>query len=216
MKQSLVDKVYEDMKRQILCLQYGANEMITEMAIAEKYGVSKTPAREALNRLCVEGYIVRYPSSGYFIKDISIQDHVEISELRIVLESEAVRLIARRATDEEIMQLYEIISRPIDTFIEYHDVNTDFHAKLGELSHNSYLRDMIVMMVNANARPSMFRRFTDEVKPHNTFHRAIADCLMKRDAEGAMAAIVDDLFPKSLASVAEKLKDNAHADAGSL
>jgi len=216
MKQSLVDKVYEGMKRQILCLQYGANEMITEMAIAEKYGVSKTPAREALNRLCVEGYIVRYPSSGYFIKDISIQDHVEISELRIVLESEAVRLIAQRAADEEIMQLYEIISRPTDTFMAYHDVNTDFHSKLGELSHNSYLRDMVVMMVNANARPSMFRRFTDEVKPNHTFHRAIADCLMQRDIEGAIAAIVADLYPKSLASVAEKMKDDTHADVRSL
>lgn len=196
MKESLVDKIYEDIKRQILSLQYGVNEMITEMAVAEKYGVSKTPAREALNRLCFEGYIVRYPSSGYFIKALTMKDFVDISQVRILLETGAVKIIIEKASDEEIMQLYEIISRPTDSFIQYHDVNTAFHTKLGEITKNTYLQNTIVQMVNADARPSMFRRFTEDVKPNNRWHKEMVDCIMKRDVDGALAALYQDINPQ--------------------
>jgi len=194
MRESLTDKVYNGLKTRILKLDFNVNEMLTEKKLADDYGVSKTPAREALNRLCQEGYLVRYPSTGYFIRDLSMKDYKDIFTARRILEAGAIRIIVESSSDDDINQLNLIIQAPADSYESYHEVNTRFHTKLGELSGNSYLRDYIERLNNTMARPSAFTQFNEKTRPSNKWHELIIQSLLEREADKAVEYLNEDIL----------------------
>lgn len=193
MKETLSDKIYKDLKKQILSVDFHFNGVMTEKSIAAEYQVSKTPAREALDRLCQEGYVTRHRSTGYFIKELSRKDYQDIFDTRKILEAAALRIIVEQASDEEIRSLFEVINAPQDSYAAYHELNTNFHSMLGELTHNSCIHDYIVQLLNAMARPSAFTRFTNEVRPTNKWHELIIRSLLDRDAEAAIEYLWKDI-----------------------
>ena len=91
MKKSVVDEIYKELKKQILNQTF-TTEVFSEMQLAEQFHVSKTPVREALNILCVEGFISRYPSYGYVLKNMTPMEYQDISEIRFILESGAAKI----------------------------------------------------------------------------------------------------------------------------
>ena len=67
-RQSMTEKVLEALREDIINWVYEENDMITEAEISEKFGVSKTPSREALNYLCMEGFLDKIPNKGYLVR----------------------------------------------------------------------------------------------------------------------------------------------------
>ena len=136
MKKSVVESIYKEIKSQILNQTF-TTEVFSEMQLAEQFHVSKTPVREALNILCVEGFIARYPSFGYVLKDMTPMEYQDIGEIRFILESGAAKIIIALCTDDEIRQLYDTLNAPEGTSVNI--VNLNFHSKLGELTKNQIL-----------------------------------------------------------------------------
>lgn len=90
-RQSMTERVLQELRNDIINWNYEENDMITEAEISEKFGVSKTPSREALNYLCMEGFLEKIPNKGYLVKGISVTELQSLFQFRGVLPSLTVR-----------------------------------------------------------------------------------------------------------------------------
>lgn len=99
------DSVYEQLLEDILTLQYLPGEKLSEILLAEKFGVSRAPVRNALGRLEQDGLVRIKPQSGTIVSEISIEKAIHICEIRLLLERYAVYIAAKRVTDSQLAQL---------------------------------------------------------------------------------------------------------------
>lgn len=141
-----------DMIKAINNGEYEPSETVIEAQIAEKYKVSITPAREALNFLAAEGYIDKAPHRGYRIKSISYAEVMMLLEYRYVLENAIVTLALRRPVIDAIEVLIKdtedlLAYSDAEIFAVYRKYNYDFHVGLAEAVRNKYLlRDYAKVM----------------------------------------------------------------------
>ena len=123
-------------------------ERLMEIQLAEELGVSRTPVREAIRKLELEGYVIMMPRRGTYVANLSIRDVNEVFEIRTSLDSLASGLAAERITDEELEHLQRLLVS-IGEYIEEGDmdkiVETDmeFHDLLYQASRNSRLVGII-------------------------------------------------------------------------
>ena len=101
----LKDQIYENILNEIIDGNYRQNDIITERELIEKYGVSKSPIREALVELCNEKILESRPRMGYQICPISIKEISDIVELRIILETAALEKTFAHMESRQIEQL---------------------------------------------------------------------------------------------------------------
>src|ERR1700744_233317 len=107
MAQSAVDRVYVELRRMAMDFRFLPGERLNEAVLAKDLGVSRTPLREALNRLSAEGFLTFSANNGFFRKTIDVKEIFDLYELRMVLEQAAVRLAVERATEEQLAELSE-------------------------------------------------------------------------------------------------------------
>jgi DNA-binding GntR family transcriptional regulator len=98
---SLADRAYVAIRDLIVSLELPPGAVIEERRLVESLGIGRTPVREALRRLAQEQLVEVFPRRGMFVTGVDLRDLARISEVRAVLEPEAARLAAARATDEE-------------------------------------------------------------------------------------------------------------------
>lgn len=193
---SLANQIYIELREQILDGTIISNDIINEKSLALKYNVSKTPIREALHRLCQEGYLKSYPRKGYMVNETSQQDCCLIQQLRFYLESAAIDRVIETADDEKIKTLYDIIAEPVEKKPKeknpYNAVNTRFHLALAALADNHYIYDVLYQYVSTITRvvikyPAMSKLQRKE------YHDEIVEALLERDKEKAKDLLYEDL-----------------------
>ena len=118
-KYSLSAKVFNQLQEDILSGKYKKDEELKEKTLGEEYGVSRTPVREALRQLELEGLVSMIPNKGARVVGFTSQDIYDIYEIRSMLEGLCARRAAKNATPDLIAELEEIIYL------------TDFHAEKG-------------------------------------------------------------------------------------
>src|SRR5882762_9088878 len=99
--QSLADKAYHAIRGLIVSLELAPGALIDERELIEQLEIGRTPVREALRRLAHEGLVEVYPRRGMFVTGVDVRELARLSEVRAVLEPEAARLAAERATDAD-------------------------------------------------------------------------------------------------------------------
>ena len=137
----LRELVCENIRQAIIDGTFSPGERLMEIQLADEMGVSRTPVREAIRKLELEGFVVMIPRRGTYVADISIKDITEIYEIRISLDILAAGLAAERITDEELEQLngylieigQHIANNDMDKIVE---VDTAFHDMLYTASRN--------------------------------------------------------------------------------
>ena len=188
MKETMADKIYWDIKKDINNLVFDANEFLVEKDIAKRYAVSKAPVREAVHRLCQEGQLISHPRKGYAIVTINHREFDEIQQLRLINESRAIELAVEKASEQAIAGLYEIIKKTYDV-----NNNMEFHTRLAHLSGNKFLEDIVVKLLGVMSRSlsmvNVFQNTTEIAR----YHREIVDALIKRDAATAKEWLKKDL-----------------------
>jgi DNA-binding GntR family transcriptional regulator len=143
------EQAYQKLQQAIQSGALKPGTRLRENELAEWLGSSRTPVREALNRLQTEGLIVQEPRRGMIIAEL---DHAMVAELyvmREVLEGTAARLAGRHASDVEIAMLREIADRDKTTHndpIKLAKNNRLFHDTLYRTAHNRYLLKMVSML----------------------------------------------------------------------
>lgn len=183
-------------------------ERMMETKLAEELGVSRTPVREAIRKLELEGLVVMLPRKGAYVADISSRDLVELFEVRGALESLAAGLAAERITAEELEQLEQILHR-ISFYVETKDLeklieaDTEFHDVLYTASRNRKLSSIIAAMreqiqrfrTNSLAKPGRMREALIE-------HKKIVEAISQRDV-----ALAQKLAVRHIENAEERLMD---------
>lgn len=130
-----------ELRERIVSPEFPAGAALSEKALAEEFQVSRTPIREALIRLTAEGLVTSAPGHGFSVKEFSIREFREISEIRWQLASLVGRLAAERRTAAELEALealYEEIEEGEDLeTLHLHDVR--FHNVIDGATHNTAL-----------------------------------------------------------------------------
>ena len=143
-RQSMTERVLQELSNDIINWNYEENDMITEAEISQKFGVSKTPSREALNYLCMEGFLEKIPNKGYLVKGFSVTELQSMFQFRGILEKASAEMAIQYATDEELNFLKEYAEEQVakvkeSTYQEYSEMNMQFHMSVAYLSRNPYL-----------------------------------------------------------------------------
>ena len=107
--QSLRGRVFRRLREDILSGVYKENDELREAAIGEELGVSRTPVREALRQLELEGLVSIIPNKGAYVTGISLKDVHDIYMIRSMLEGLCARWATRYITEEQIEELEEVI-----------------------------------------------------------------------------------------------------------
>ncbi len=156
--QGLPDRIHSALKHRILTCSLAPGQRLMEKDLSLELGVSRTPLREALNRLALENLVFLTPYRGYAVTPVRLNDIRNLSELRLIVEAEASALAAERATPDEIEQLSSLAPldyRPGDraTYIKYLRANSAFHQALVRCTHNDRLASVAASVLDQIQRP---------------------------------------------------------------
>jgi DNA-binding GntR family transcriptional regulator len=135
---SLADRAYLAIRDLIVSLELAPGSLIDERQLVESLGIGRTPVREALRRLAQEQLVEVFPRRGMFVTKVDVRDLARISEVRTVLEPEAARLAAERATDEERDEL-AALSDGIKRGADLMALDEQIHRAVYAAAHNDLL-----------------------------------------------------------------------------
>lgn len=203
---SRADIVFERLEEDILSGVYREGEYLTELKLCEKLGVSRTPVREALFRLMQEG-LVKETGKGARVLGISIDDLIDIYEIRYRIEGYATRKCAERITDEELRELRETLelqefytgkgesARIKETDSQFHNLIYDFcgsktlSATLSEL-HRKVQRYRKMSVENSDRAHAAIGEHREIYRAIEARDGALAEALVARHIENAMNSVI--------------------------
>lgn len=185
---SLADQVFEKLETDILSGKYSRGEILTELKISENLGVSRTPVREALNRLAVE-HIIEETSRGSMVVGINEEDLMDIYEIRCAIEGMAAEKAALRITEEELSKLTELVdlqefysTRKDADHIK--SMDNDFHDLIYKYSGSAVLYSTLVPL---HKKIQKYRKVAveNEIRAELSVkeHREILRAISLRDAD---------------------------------
>ncbi len=175
--------IYEELRAEIGRGTLPAGSPLREVAVAERFGVSRTPVREALRRLEHDRLVV--PGvRGLQVRAVDPQEVVQVYDVRILLEAEAARVAARARTETDLVQMEGLLARdralmdPSDQLRA--ETNAEFHAAVWDAAHNRVLSDLLqrltVHLVRApHSTLSAPGRWDEALAEHQELLRAITD-----------------------------------------
>lgn len=188
---SLMDRAYAILRREIITCQLPPGSEISELEIADRLGMSKTPVREALGRLDIEGFVETFPRRGYRIKPITLRDINDLFAVRSVLEQSAATLAARSMSDLQLDHLSALAAasyrleehHSLDHFVE---TNRLFHEAIAEGSGNPRLAALVMAHIEESERFFYIGARSRDVNVEtNRDHAGIVQVLRKRDGPAA-------------------------------
>jgi len=141
--QSLADKAYHAIRGLIVSLELAPGALIDERELIERLGIGRTPVREALRRLAQEQLVEVYPRRGMFVTPVDARALARLSEVRAVLEPEAARLAAERATDADREELALLLSELDAGGSELIDLDERIHRAVYRAAHNDLLESTL-------------------------------------------------------------------------
>lgn len=144
----LRDVVFENLREAILEGKLKPGQRLMEVQLAEQLGVSRTPVREAIRKLELEGLVVMLPRKGAYVANMSLKDIIDVLEIRASLEGLAASLAAERINPDDIKKL-EIIVKEFEELTIASDVDTllkkdvEFHECIFKATNNKKLHQLI-------------------------------------------------------------------------
>lgn len=188
-------RVYEAIRDAISSDRLKVGERLTEDSLARQFQVSRTPVREALQRLASDGFVVYTAHSGALIRGWSAEEVRDIFEIRANLESMACRLAAQRATVSDADRLealrldweHALAAEP-DNVALISEKNRSFHAEIFSIAGNHRLKSMCLQLMDVGFLSRSLSRFqTDDIKRSQQDHASIALAIRMGDANWAEA-----------------------------
>ncbi len=187
-------KIYRELRRSIIVGRRTPGERLSIEELAQRYGTSVTPVRDALHMLGQEGLVTIKPRSGYFVARITLKELHDLLELRQILEVAAVEQAAARITDEQLERLDHIHSGYTGdddaSYDRYTDENRRFHYLIAEASGNHELAQMLGRLHDRLARFMVMRRAGQTME---VTHGRIVESLRARDVAAARQAMLDEV-----------------------
>ena len=192
--QPLRDMVFDVLMNAIMQGQLSPGERLLEVQLADEMGVSRTPVREAIRRLELEGFVVMVPRKGAYVAGLSIDDVESVYEIRTALETLAVRLAAQRMEAADYEQLDELAGKMQQTWQEgdvdnWVNLDARFHELLYTFSRNERLISMMSNIMEQLSRYRIISLANVEVRQNSlNEHQTLIEALKRRDSDAAADA----------------------------
>ena len=186
---ALYEEVAELLRQRIFQRELEPGSWIDELKIAEEYGISRTPLREALKVLAAEGLITMKVRRGAYVTEVSEQDLRDVYHLLSLLESDAAGVVATLATEPQMKELQtlhqqlEMATAHTDKFFE---INERFHMRLLEIANNRWRNQMVAdlrKVMKLNRHKSLLK--SGRIRESLAEHCAIMDALESRNSQMA-------------------------------
>jgi DNA-binding GntR family transcriptional regulator len=191
MASSTAERLKLELEREILMFRLHPGERLDENRLAQRYGTSRTPVREALRQLAASGLVDIRPHRSAEVARLSIPQLLEMFELMSVMEGVCARFAAERASAAEIQRIRDA-HEGCRTFVDARDpdgfyhANNHFHDAIYQASHNSYCAEQTQFLRN---RLSPYRRcqLHRNNRPEESFreHERILEAISQGDAARA-------------------------------
>ncbi|MGR3344288.1 MAG: GntR family transcriptional regulator [Paracoccaceae bacterium] len=200
---SNVDRIYYALRQMGADFEFKPDARINEGELAAQVKASRTPVREALNRLVAEGFLTFQSGRGFFCRSLSPERILDLYQARVAIECEAVRLSCQHASNEDIAALTAYLDEIEPDYsicqdsIELLAMDEEFHLRIVGLSRNDELLRMLkilndriryVRMINLTAlrdnRPAVI-----DAGAKMSAHRKILEALQNRELDGVVAAM---------------------------
>ena len=183
---ALYEEVAELLRQRIFNRELEPGSWIDELKLAEEYGISRTPLREALKVLAAEGLVTMKVRRGAYVTEVSERDLTDVYHLLSLLESDAAGVVAQRATAPELASLQALhaeLEAAVGDREAFFAVNERFHMRLLEIANNRWRDQMVadlrkVMKLNRHNSLLKSGRLEESLREH----RAIMEALQRRDA----------------------------------
>jgi DNA-binding GntR family transcriptional regulator len=183
---ALYEEVAELLRQRIFSRELEPGSWIDELKIAEEYGISRTPLREALKVLAAEGLVTMKVRRGAYVTEVSEKDLADVYHLLALLESDAAGVVAERATDDELASL-QTLHHELEAAVGERDrffaLNEQFHMRVLELARNRWREQMVAdlrKVMKLNRHNSLFK--SGRLEESLAEHRAIVAALTQRNA----------------------------------
>lgn len=188
--------LFSTLKDDILTGKLPSGQKLTEIVLCNKYGISRTPVREALQKLEMEGLVESIPNRGFFVLGLTRQDYVDMFTLRKAYEIQAITWAIERMTDKEFEKIEEIFE-----FMEFYTIKKDmakmstinmkFHRSIYNAAHNRILKNLLFSYQE-------MLKHAEKPKDHGSSlylqtilkeHSDIFEAIKARDKEAAIASM---------------------------
>lgn len=183
---ALYEEVAELLRQRIFKRELEPGSWIDELKLAEEYGISRTPLREALKVLAAEGLVTMKVRRGAYVTEVSEKDLADVYHLLSLLESDAAGVVAERATEEqrsELATMHAELEASLNDRDRFFSVNERFHLRLLEMADNRWRLQMVSdlrKVMKLNRHSSLFK--SGRIEESLTEHRAVMQALLARDA----------------------------------
>jgi DNA-binding GntR family transcriptional regulator len=190
---ALYEEVAELLRQRIFARELAPGSWIDEMRLAEEYGISRTPLREALKVLATEGLVTMKMRRGAYVTEVNDKDQHDVYHLLSLLESDAAGVVAVQASDAELAELnsihQELVAAVVNTD-KFFAINERFHMRLLEIANNRWRDQMVadlrkVMKLNRHNSLLKSGRIEESLREH----QALLDALLARDVTASVTSV---------------------------
>ena len=188
---ALYQEVAELLRERIFKRELAPGSWIDELKLAEEYGISRTPLREALKVLASEGLVTMKVRRGAYVTEVSEQDLADVYHLLALLESDAARVVAAQATPaqlDELAKLHQELAKSVGKRERFFELNEAFHLRLLAVANNRWRDQMVAdlrKVMKLNRQHSLLK--SGRIEESLAEHQALMDALLARDPELAAA-----------------------------
>ena len=187
---ALYEEVAELLRQRIFRRELEPGAWIDEVRLAEEYGISRTPLREAIKVLATEGLVTMRVRRGAYVTEVSEQDLHEVYHLLAVLESDAAAAVATGASEAQLREL-ETIHASLEASTQdrerFFAINEQFHMRLLEIAGNRWRNQVVAdlrKVMKLNRHNSLLK--SGRIEEALAEHRAVMRAMATRDAQAAM------------------------------
>jgi DNA-binding GntR family transcriptional regulator len=182
---ALYEEVAELLRQRIFSRELEPGSWIDEMRLAEEYGISRTPMREALKVLAAEGLVTMKVRRGAYVTEVNEKDQRDVYHLLSLLEADAAAVVAERATDAELQELqalHQALESAVGQTDQFFAINERFHMRVLAIADNRWRDQMVAdlrKVMKLNRHNSLLK--TGRLAESLLEHRAIVQALVQRD-----------------------------------
>ena len=190
---ALYQEVAELLRQRIFNRELTPGSWIDELKLAEEYGISRTPLREALKVLATEGLVTMKVRRGAYVTEVSERDLTDVYHLLALLESDAASVVACQATDaqlKELQTLHRELEKSVSNREKFFQVNERVHMRLLEIADNRWRDQMVAdlrKVMKLNRHNSLLK--SGRIQESLAEHQAIMNALLARDANASAQAM---------------------------
>ena len=190
---ALYQDVAELLRQRIFNRELPPGSWIDELRLAEEYGISRTPLREALKVLATEGLVTMKLRRGAYVTEVSERDLTDVYHLLSLLESDAAGVVATQATDaqmKELQTLHRELEKSVGNREKFFQVNERFHMRLLAIADNRWRDQMVAdlrKVMKLNRHNSLLK--SGRIEESLAEHQAIMQALLARDAAATAQAM---------------------------